>query len=115
MVRLTGVAKILSFEPYDEVLVKIWAGTPIVDLLEQLDKAARLAGFKISKGYDVAAHYSQDLREGEYATKQPIAGGPIAAAFFFDVTHVPFPASRTHCATVSCFQRCRHGQLQQQQ
>ncbi len=30
-------------------------------------------------GFDVTAHYSQDLPEGEYAIKQPTAGGPIAA------------------------------------
>ncbi|DBA99615.1 TPA: hypothetical protein ACH3X3_012183 [Trebouxia sp. C0006] len=30
-------------------------------------------------GFDVTAHYSQDLPEGEYAIKQPTACGPVAA------------------------------------
>ncbi len=30
-------------------------------------------------GFDVTAHYSQDLPEGEYTIKQPTACGPVAA------------------------------------
>ena len=32
-------------------------------------------------GFDLSAHYSQDLPEGEYAIKQPTVGVRIAAAY----------------------------------
>ena len=64
----------------NEVLVKIWTDTTIKDLLEQLDKACNGGRIQDADGFDVTAHYSQDLPEGEYAIKQPTAGGPIAAA-----------------------------------
>ena len=64
----------------DEVLVKIWTDTAIKDLLEQLDKACKGGRIQDADGFDVTAHYSQDLPEGEYAIKQPTAGGPIAVA-----------------------------------
>ncbi len=62
----------------DEVLVKIRTDTAIKDLLEQLDKACKGGRIQDADGFDVTAHYSQDLLEGEYAIKQPTAGGPIA-------------------------------------
>ena len=62
----------------DEVLVKIRTNTMIKDLLEQLDKACKGGQIPDLDGFDVNAHYSQDLPEGEYAIKQPTAGGPIA-------------------------------------
>ena len=63
----------------DEVLVKVRTDTAIKDLLEQLDKACKDGRIQDADGFDVTAHYSQDLPEGEYAIKQPTAGGPIAA------------------------------------
>ena len=62
----------------NEVLVKIRTDTTIKDLLEQLDKACNGGRIQDADGFDVTAHYSQDLPEGEYAIKQPTAGGPIA-------------------------------------
>ncbi|KAL3160871.1 hypothetical protein ABBQ38_009265 [Trebouxia sp. C0009 RCD-2024] len=59
----------------DEVLVKVRANTPITDLLEQLDKAYKGARFQDVEGFDVTAHYSEDLPEGEYAIRQPTAEG----------------------------------------
>ena len=64
----------------NEVLVKIRTDTTIKDLLEQLDKACNCGRIQDADGFDVTAHYSQDLPEGGYAIKQPTAGGPIAAA-----------------------------------
>ena len=64
----------------DEVLVKIRTNTAIKEILEQLDKACKGGRIQDADGFDVTAHYSQDLPEGEYAIKQPTAGGPIAAA-----------------------------------
>ena len=64
----------------NEVLVKIRTDTTIKDLLEQLDKACNGGRIQDADGFDVTAHYSQDLPEGEYAIKQPTAVGPIAAA-----------------------------------
>ncbi|DBB05593.1 TPA: hypothetical protein ACH3X1_012537 [Trebouxia sp. C0004] len=57
----------------DEVLVKIRTDTAIKDLLEQLDKACKGGRIQDADGFDVTAHYSQDLPEGEYAIKQPTA------------------------------------------
>ena len=65
----------------DEVLVTIQTNMTIKDLLEQLDKACKGGRIQDADGFDVTAHYSQDLPEGEYAIKQPTAGGPIAAQF----------------------------------
>ena len=64
----------------DEVLVKARTNTTINDFLEQLDKACKGGRIHDADGFDVTAHYSQDLPEGEYAIKQPTAGGPMAAA-----------------------------------
>ena len=64
----------------DEVLVKVRTDTTIKDLLEQLDKACKGGRIQDADGFDVTAHYSQDLPQGEYAIKQPTAGGSIAAA-----------------------------------
>ena len=61
----------------DEVLVKARANTTITDLLEQLDKACKGGRIQDVEGFDVTAHYSQDLPEGEYAVLKPIAGGPM--------------------------------------
>ncbi|KAL3160867.1 hypothetical protein ABBQ38_009264 [Trebouxia sp. C0009 RCD-2024] len=58
----------------DQELVKVRANTPITDLLEQLDKAYKGARFQDVEGFDVTAHYSEDLPEGEYAIRQPTAG-----------------------------------------
>ncbi|KAL3139748.1 hypothetical protein ABBQ38_004052 [Trebouxia sp. C0009 RCD-2024] len=57
----------------DEVLVKVRNNTTIEDLLEQLDKACKGGRIQDAEGFDVAAHYSQDLLEGEYSIKQPAA------------------------------------------
>ena len=64
----------------DEVLVKVRTNTTIKDLLEQLDKACKGGRIQDADGFDVTAHYSQDIPEGEYAIKHPTSGGPIAAA-----------------------------------
>ena len=64
----------------DEVVFKVRADTTIKDLLEQLDKACKGGRIQDADGFDVTAHYSQDLPEGEYVIKQPTAGGPILAA-----------------------------------
>ena len=66
----------------DEVQVKVRTHTTIKDLLEQLDKACKSGRIQDADGFDVTAHYSQDLPEGEYAIKQPTAGGPVAAAVY---------------------------------
>lgn len=64
----------------DEVLFRVRNNTTIKDLLEQLDKACKGGRIQDAEGFDVTAHYSQDLPEGEYAIAQPAAGGPIPAA-----------------------------------
>ena len=50
----------------DEVLVKVRTNTTIKDLLEQLHKACKGGQIQDVGGFDVTAHYSQDLPEGEY-------------------------------------------------
>jgi len=50
----------------------------------------------------VTAHYSQDLPEGEYAIKQPAAGGLIAAAVLAMVTPGHCLASGTTVAAAVC-------------
>ncbi|DBA96036.1 TPA: hypothetical protein ACH3X1_001537 [Trebouxia sp. C0004] len=57
----------------DEVLVKLRTNTTVQDLLEQLDKACKGGRIQDADGFDVTAHFSQDLPEGEYAIKQPTA------------------------------------------
>lgn len=69
----------------DEVLVRLRSNTPITDLLEQLDKACKGGRIQDAEAFDVTAHSSQDLPEGEYAILQPVAGGPTDAAV---LTHV---------------------------
>ena len=64
----------------DEVLVKVRTNTTIKDLIEQLDKACKGGRIQDADGFDVTAHCSQDLHEGEYVIKQPTAGGPMGAA-----------------------------------
>ena len=64
----------------DEVLVKVRTNTTVHDLLEQLDKACKSGRIQDADGFDVTAHYSESLPEGEYAIKQPTAGVAIAAA-----------------------------------
>ena len=64
----------------DEVLVKVRTNTTVEDLLEQLGMACKGGRIQDADGFDVTAHYSQDLPEGEYVIKQPTAGGPIDAA-----------------------------------
>ena len=58
----------------DKVLVKVRGNTTITDLLEQ-----GLQGWQDSRsnGYEVTAHQSENLPEGEYAVLQPIVGEPI--------------------------------------
>ena len=72
----------------DEVLVKVRNNTTIEDLLQQLDKACKGGRIQDAEGFDVTAHYSQDLLEGEYSIKQPAAGGLIDAAVLTDVAVV---------------------------
>ncbi|DBA88244.1 TPA: hypothetical protein ACH3X1_016599 [Trebouxia sp. C0004] len=60
----------------DQVLVKVRNNTTIEDLREQLDRACKGGRIQDVEGFDVTAHYSQDLPEGEYAIKQPAAGSP---------------------------------------
>ncbi len=62
--------------------------TTIQDLLEQLDKACKGGRIQDVEGFDVTAHYSQDLPEGEYAIKQPVAGGHFTAAVLTNVAVV---------------------------
>ena len=57
----------------DEVLVKVRSNTTVNDLLEQLDKACKGGRIQDADGFDVTAHYSQNLPEGEYAIIQPTA------------------------------------------
>lgn len=64
----------------DEVLVKVRTNTTVKDLLEQLGKACKGGRIQDADGFDVTAHYSQDLPEGQCVIKQPTAGGPIDAA-----------------------------------
>ena len=63
----------------DKMLVKVRDHTIVTDLLEH-DKACKGGRMQNVQRFDVTAHYSQDLPEGEYAIQQPTAGGPIAAA-----------------------------------
>ena len=63
----------------DEVLVKVQTNTAITDLLEQLDKACKGGRIQDADGFDVTAHYLQDLPEGEYVI-QTTAGEHIDAA-----------------------------------
>ncbi|KAL0045605.1 hypothetical protein WJX82_011169 [Trebouxia sp. C0006] len=63
----------------DEVLVKVRTNTTVKDLLEQLDKACKGGRIQDADGFDVIAHYSQDLPEGEYVIKQPTAVSSIVA------------------------------------
>ena len=72
----------------DEVLVKVQNNTTIEDLLEQLDKACKGGRIQDAEGFDVTAHYSQDLLEGVYSIKQPAAGGLIDAAVLTDAVVV---------------------------
>ena len=58
----------------DQVLVKVRNNTTIKHLLEQLDRACKGGRMQDVEGFDVTAHYSQDLPEGEHAIKQPAAG-----------------------------------------
>ena len=64
----------------DEVLLKVRTNTKVKDLLEQLDKACKGVRIQDADGFDVTAHYSQDLPKGEYVIKQPTAGGSADAA-----------------------------------
>ena len=64
----------------DEVLVKVRSNTTVKDLLEQLDKACKGGRIQDADGFDVTAHYSQELPAGEYVIKQPIAGESVVAA-----------------------------------
>ena len=70
----------------DEVLVKVRKNTTIQDLLQQLDKAYEDGRIQDEEGFDVTRHYSLDLPEGEYAIKQPVTGGTIAAAALTNIT-----------------------------
>ena len=81
----------------DEVLFKVRTNTTIKDLLEQLDEACKGGRIQNLDGFDVIAHYSQDLPEGEYAIEQPTAGGPIAAA-----VHVVVSSMHANLLMVSC-------------
>ena len=63
-----------------EVLVKVRTNTTVKDLLDQLAKACKGGRIRDADGFDVTAHYSRNLPEGEYAIKQPTAGVPVAAA-----------------------------------
>ena len=84
----TGMAKTLgpvSLKLEDEVLVRVRSNTTVVDLLEQLDKACKGGRIQDAEGFDVTAHYSQDLPEGDYVIKQPVSGGPTDAAVLTDV------------------------------
>ena len=53
----------VSLKLEDEVLVRVRTNTTIVDLLEQLDKACKDGRIQDVEGFDVTAHYSQDLKE----------------------------------------------------
>ena len=64
----------------DEVLVKVRTNTTVKDLLKQLDKACKGGRIQDAAGFDVIAHYSQELPEGENVIKQPTAGEPFNAA-----------------------------------
>ena len=75
----------VSLKLEDEVLVRVRSNTTIVDLLEQLDKACKGGRIQDAEGFDVTAHYSQDLPEGDYVIKQPVSGGPTDAAVLTDV------------------------------
>ena len=70
----------MSLKLDDEVLITVRSNRTIVDLLEQLDKACKGGGIQDAEGFDVTAHYSQDLPEGDYVIKQPVSGGPTDAA-----------------------------------
>ena len=85
------------------MLVKVRNNTTIEDLLEQLDKACKGSRIQDVEGFDVTAHYPQDLPEGEYAIKQPAAGGRIAPAVLTNVTVVTVQHLE-HCfAAAVCF------------
>ena len=71
-----------------EVLVNVRANTTITDLLEQLDKACKGGWFQDVEVFDVTAHYSDDLPEGEYAIMMPIAGEPYMAHHRYTVLHI---------------------------
>ncbi len=86
----------------DEVLVKNRTDTAIKDLLEQLDKACKGGRIQDADGFDVTAHYSQDLPEGEYAIKQPTAGGPIAAAAHVNIAAAAHVNISSEHATLTC-------------
>ena len=63
-----------------EALIKLQTNTAVKDLLEQLDKACKGGQSQDADGFDVTAHYSQDLPEGKYVIIQPTASWPIDAA-----------------------------------
>ena len=67
----------VSLKLEDEVLVRVRSNTTIVDLLEQLDKACKGGRIQDAEGFDVTAHYSQDLPEGDYVIKQPVSGALV--------------------------------------
>ena len=58
----------------DEVLMRFREHTSVTALLEQLDKAYKGGRIQDLQGFDVTAHYLQDLPGGEYAIMHPIAG-----------------------------------------
>ncbi len=91
----------------DEVLVKVRNNTTVKDLLEQLDRACKGGRIQDVEGFDVTAHYSQDLPEGDYAIKQPAAGGSVAAAFLTNVTVVIVQQVGQFLQLQSAFKACR--------
>ena len=100
----TGMAKTLgsvSLKLEDEVLVRGRSNTTVVDLLEQLDKACKGGRIQDAEGFDVTAHYSQDLPEGDYVIKQPVSGKWSCSCCSITLVHCP--ACRRSCAAASCF------------
>ena len=80
----------VSLKLEDEVLVRVRSDTTIVDLLDQLDKACKGGRIQDAEGFDVTAHCSQDLPEGDYVIKQPVSGGPTDAAVLTNVAAIGF-------------------------
>jgi len=91
----------------DEVLLKVRTNTTVKDLLQQLDRACKDGRIQDVEGFDVTAHYSQDLPEGDYAIKQPVTGGTIAAAVLTNVTVVIVQQVEEVLQLQSAFKVCR--------
>ena len=49
----------------DQVVVKVRTNTTITDLLNHLDRVCKGGRIQDADGYDVTAHGSKDLTEGE--------------------------------------------------